>query len=106
MHGIYDPWLVALSVGVAVFAAYTALTLAARLAAGGGAFRPFWIGAGAVSLGFGIWSMHFIGMLAFSVPIPLAYRMPATLASLTVAIATSGFALRIASGRRWLDAMR
>jgi diguanylate cyclase (GGDEF)-like protein len=51
-------------------------------------------------MGVGIWSMHFIGMLAFSLPIPLAYNVPTTLASLAVAIITSGFALQITSGQR------
>ncbi len=51
-------------------------------------------------MGVGIWSMHFVGMLAFSLPIPLAYDVPKTLASLAVAIVTSGFALAITSGRR------
>src|SRR5688572_24795884 len=48
-------------------------------------------------MGVGIWSMHFIGMLAFSLPIPLSYDVPMTLGSLAVAILVSGFALGIAS---------
>ena len=50
-------------------------------------------------MGIGIWSMHFIGMLAFSVPIPLRYNVLITLASLAIAVLTSGFALGIASRR-------
>ncbi len=50
-------------------------------------------------MGIGIWSMHFIGMLAFSVPVPLRYNILTTLVSLIIAILTSGFALAIA-GRR------
>jgi diguanylate cyclase (GGDEF)-like protein len=51
-------------------------------------------------MGIGIWTMHFVGMLAFSLPIPLAYDVPETLASLAIAIVTSGFALRITSRQR------
>jgi diguanylate cyclase len=51
-------------------------------------------------MGVGIWSMHFIGMLAFSLPIPLAYDIPTTLASLAIAVVTSGFALKLTSGRQ------
>ncbi|MGH9809604.1 MAG: MHYT domain-containing protein, partial [Terriglobia bacterium] len=56
-------------------------------------------------MGIGIWSMHFIGMLAFSVPIPLRYNVLVTLASLAIAVLTSGFALGIA-GRRDLSLSR
>lgn len=49
-------------------------------------------------MGIGIWYMHFIGMLAFSLPIPLRYDIATTLGSLAVAIVTSGLAIRIASG--------
>jgi PAS domain S-box-containing protein len=97
MHETYDPWLVALSVGVATFAAYTALTLAGRLAAGGGAWTKLWLAGGAVSLGFGIWAMHFIGMLAFSVAVPLRFDVSVTLLSLAMAIAASGAAIWFAS---------
>ena len=51
-------------------------------------------------MGVGIWSMHFIGMLAFSLPIPLAYGVPTTLASLAIAVVTSGFALILTSGQQ------
>jgi len=99
MRATYDFWLVALSVVVAVVVAYTALKLAGRVAeAERSAGRP-WLLGGAVAMGIGIWSMHFIGMLAYSVPIQLRYNVPATLASLLIAILTSGFALAIASRR-------
>ena len=100
MISFYDHWLVGLSVTVAVLVSYTALRLAARVAANEGYGAQIWIGIGASAMGVGIWSMHFIGMLAFSLPIPLAYDVPTTLLSLLVAILTSGFALTITSGRR------
>jgi diguanylate cyclase (GGDEF)-like protein len=100
MASVYNHWLVGLSIVVAILVSYTALRLAARVAANEGHGARIWLGIGAIAMGIGIWSMHFIGMLAFSLPIPLAYDMPTTLASLAVAIVTSGFALAITSGQR------
>ena len=98
MASVYNQWLVALSLAVAVLVSYTALRLAARVATSEGYGAGIWLSVGAVAMGIGIWSMHFVGMLAFSLPIPLAYNVPTTLASLAVAIVTSGFALGITSG--------
>lgn len=77
--------------------AYTALKLAARVADAGPSGGRLWLLGGAVAMGMGIWSMHFIGMLAYSVEIPLRYGIFKTLLSLIIAIITSGFALAIAS---------
>ncbi len=99
MAAVYNSWLVALSVLVAMMVSYTALRLAARVATNEGRQARIWLLAGAFAMGVGIWSMHFIGMLAFSLPIPLAYDVPTTLGSLAIAILTSGFALAITSGR-------
>src|ERR1700761_7464373 len=100
MQSTYNSWLVGLSVLVAVFVSYTALRLAARVAHGERHAMRVWLGAGAVAMGFGIWAMHFIGMLAFSLPIALSYRISVTLLSLAIAIVTSGFALYLASGEK------
>jgi diguanylate cyclase (GGDEF)-like protein len=100
MSSIYNHWLVGLSLVVAMLVSYTALRLASRVAISEGNGSRIWLGIGAIAMGVGIWSMHFVGMLAFSLPISLAYDVPATLASLAVAIVTSGFALAITSGRR------
>jgi diguanylate cyclase (GGDEF)-like protein len=59
-----------------------------------------WLAGGALAMGVGIWSMHFIGMLALTLPIPLSYDIPKTLASLAVAILVAGFALSIASQKQ------
>lgn len=95
MDGYYDPGLVALSLAVAIIASYTALDLAGRVADATSSRRRSraWLGAGAVSMGAGIWSMHFIGMLAFHLPIPVAYDLPITLLSLIIAIVVSAIAL-------------
>ena len=99
MVGTYNSWLVLLSVVVAIFVSYTALNLSSRVARSSS--KPsarLWLAGGAVSMGCGIWSMHFVGMLAFSLPIALSYDMVTTLGSLVIAIGLSGFALSIASG--------
>jgi NO-binding membrane sensor protein with MHYT domain len=97
MQATYNPWLVALSIVVAIAVSYTALTLAGRVAQAERAGGRGWLLGGAAAMGIGIWSMHFIGMLAYSVPIPLRYSIFTTLASLIIAMLTSGFALAIAS---------
>jgi diguanylate cyclase (GGDEF)-like protein len=100
MASVYHHWLVGLSIAVAVLVSYTALRLAARVAATEGNAARIWLGIGAVVMGVGIWSMHFIGMLALSLPIQLVYDIPTTLLSLSVAIVTSGFALVATAGGR------
>jgi diguanylate cyclase (GGDEF)-like protein len=93
MAGSYNNWLVLISFLVAVLASYTALDLASRITASTGAAAVSWLLGGAVAMGMGIWSMHFIGMLAFSLPIPMAYDVGITVASMLIAIVVSGFAL-------------
>jgi diguanylate cyclase len=96
--GAYNYWLVLLSVAVAVFVSHTALRLSSRVARVTGSSGRLWLGGGAVAMGCGIWSMHFIGMLACSLPIALSYNVVITLVSLAIAIGVSGFALTLASG--------
>jgi diguanylate cyclase (GGDEF)-like protein len=99
MSGTYNIWIVALSIAVAAFASYTALDLAGRVTAARGRARKVWLAGGALAMGIGIWSMHFIGMLAYSVPIPMTYDVPTVLASMLVAIVASGVALFVVSRR-------
>jgi diguanylate cyclase (GGDEF)-like protein len=98
--GIYNPWLVVLSVAVAIFVSHTALSLSARVARSDGILSKLWLVGGALAMGGGIWSMHFIGMLALSLPIALAYDIPTTITSLFIAIITSAFALSVANRQR------
>src|SRR6266436_9705 len=88
--GTYDPYLVALSVLVASFASYTALGLSGHVRAAQGLARRVWLVAAAIAMGGGIWSMHFIGMLAFVMPIPMSYDIRLTTLSLLVAIFVTG----------------
>jgi diguanylate cyclase len=89
----YNPLLVAASLFVAILASYTALDMAGRITTAQGTAARWWLAGGAAAMGVGIWSMHFIGMLAFSLPIPLGYDPGITLLSLLIAIASSVFAL-------------
>jgi len=91
--GTYSNGVVLLSFLVAVLASYTALDLASRITASTGAGAAAWLLGGAFAMGTGIWSMHFIGMLAFTLPIATAYHIGITLASMAIAIVVSGFAL-------------
>jgi diguanylate cyclase len=93
MSGYYDPILVVLSIAVAVFASFTALNLAGRLLAADRRTRTWWLLAAAVALGGGIWSMHFVGMLAFVMPMPVTYDVQLTLISLLLPIIVVGAGL-------------
>ena len=96
MHSTYSFWLVALSLVVATLASYTALDLAGRISRlTQSSARHAWLAGGAAAMGVGIWSMHFIGMLAVSLPIPLGYDLAITSYSLAIAILVSWFALYI-----------
>jgi diguanylate cyclase (GGDEF)-like protein len=96
--GNYDTWLVLLSIFVAVFVSHTALSLSSRVASARPSAARLWLLGGAIAMGSGVWSMHFIGMLAFSIPgVPLTYGLPATIISLLIAIGISGFALSVAN---------
>jgi PAS domain S-box-containing protein len=98
--GSYNYALVALSVLIAIFAAYAALDLAGRVTAAAGWTRAVWLLGGAGAMGTGIWSMHYIGMLAFILPIPVAYHWPTVLLSLFAAILASVIALYVVSRRK------
>ena len=103
--GSYNYALVALSVLIAMFASYAALDLAGRLTAAHGWTRAVWLLGGASAMGTGIWSMHYIGMLAFVLPIPVAYHWPTVLLSLFAAILASAVALYVVS-RQTMGASR
>jgi two-component system sensor histidine kinase/response regulator len=100
LNGSYDYRLVSLSVLIAVLASYAALDLAARVTAAQGRVRFAWLLGGAMAMGTGIWSMHYIGMLAFSLPIPVLYDWPTVLLSLLAAVFTSAIALFVVSRQK------
>jgi PAS domain S-box-containing protein len=98
--GSYNYALVALSVLIAMFASYAALDLAGRVTAASGWTRAVWLLGGAGAMGTGIWSMHYIGMLAFILPIPVAYHWPTVLLSLLAAILASVVGLGVVSRQK------
>jgi diguanylate cyclase (GGDEF)-like protein len=93
MVGAYDFKLVALSLAIAIVASYTALDLAGRVNASSGRRLSVWLAGGALSMGTGIWAMHFIGMLAFHLPIPVAYDSWLNALSWLIAALVSAIAL-------------
>src|SRR5246127_2397396 len=105
--GSYNYALVAVSVLIAMFASYAALNLAGRVTAAGGWTRAVWLMGGAGAMGTGIWSMHYIGMLAFVLPVPVAYHWPTVLLSLLAAILASVVALGVVSRQKmgWFRAL-
>ncbi|HEY6482759.1 MAG TPA: EAL domain-containing protein [Steroidobacteraceae bacterium] len=99
MSGTYQSGLLLLSILIGVFTLHTALRLGSRIAQAGVDAR-LWRSGGCVAVGGGLWSMHFIGRLAFAGPVSVAFQPVATLASVLIAITASGCALAIAGGRQ------
>ena len=98
MNGVYDPALVVTSVLVAIIASYTALDLASSVARTQGRSQRVWLAAGSLAMGVGIWSMHFVGMLAFTLPgTTIAYDVPRLVLSILVAVVASAIALHVVS---------
>ena len=93
----YDPVLVLGSIVIAIMASYVALDLASRLSSERSAVRWVWWLGGSIAMGVGIWSMHFVGMLAFHLPVPMRFDGPLVLLSVFVAIVASALALFVAS---------
>jgi len=94
----YHSGTVALSLLVATFASYVALDLAKRVRNTSRSVAFGWWAGGSIAMGTGIWCMHFIGMLAFSLPIDLGFGRRLTLLSWLAGVGASGVALFIASG--------
>ncbi|MDQ0111124.1 bifunctional diguanylate cyclase/phosphodiesterase [Paenibacillus harenae] len=95
IHGSYDSLLVVFSYIIAVAASYTALDLAGRVSNAKGRSRLGWLSFGAAIMGMGIWSMHFVGMLAYSLPITIRYDIVIVFASVVAAIAAAFIALYV-----------
>jgi two-component system, sensor histidine kinase and response regulator len=100
LTGSYDYGEVARSVLIVIFASYAALDLVGRVTDPKSGIRLVWLSGGAIAMGIGIWAMHFKGMLAFHLPVPVEYHWPTVLASLLVAILASAVALYVASRQK------
>ncbi len=97
MSGHYNPGLVLLSVVMASAAAYVALDLSSRVTTATGRTRRRWWLGGALSMGTGVWSMHYLGMLAYELPVPVWYDVPTVLCSWLAAVFAAGVALGLVS---------
>jgi PAS domain S-box-containing protein len=100
MTGSYDYRLVALSIFIAILASYAALDLGGRVTAALGFRRFIWLTGGACAMGLGIWAMHYIGMLAYSLPVDVLYDWPIVLLSLLAAVLASVVALFVVSRKK------
>ncbi|HWF39823.1 MAG TPA: MHYT domain-containing protein [Candidatus Acidoferrales bacterium] len=105
MSHYYDYRLVLLSVAIATVASYSAFGLAERTTAAEGYGRLIWISGGSVAMGLGIWSMHYIGMLAYILPVPVLYDVPTVALSLLAALVASLIALYAVSRPRLTTAI-
>lgn len=105
MTGSYSVSLVVLSVVIACLSAYTALDLASQVSTAQGLLRRIWLTGSALVMGVGIWAMHFVGMLAYHLALPITYEFSTVLLSMAIAIVASGLALYIVSRTRlnWLS---
>ncbi|WP_374443784.1 EAL domain-containing protein [Stella sp.] len=94
LTGSYSPTLVLLSIAISVVAAYVGLQHVHLIgAAGSRGLGRLWHALAAFALGAGVWAMHFVGMLAFALPVPIAYRLDLTVLSLLPAVAAAAVAL-------------
>ena len=93
----YHPGIVLASLAISTFASYVALDLAKRVRTGDRRVAIAWWAGGSIAMGTGIWCMHFVGMLAFTLPIALGYTLALTLLSWCAAVAVSAIALGVAS---------
>lgn len=89
----HEPWLVVLSIFVAIQGAYVGLSLAAQIGEAFGLRRRLLLAGAAISLAVAIWSMHFVGMLAARLPFPVDYLVFPTLLSFLVCVIVVGAAV-------------
>jgi len=97
MIGSYNRGLVALSLIISVVSSYAALDLAGRVTSAQGRARYLWLSGGAATMGIGIWFMHYLGMLAFRLPVPVEYHWHTVALSFLAAILASVIALFVVS---------
>ena len=97
MSVAHEPWIVALSILVAIQGSYVALGLTVRIAQTVGTARRLVLAAAAFTFAVSIWSMHFVGMLAVRVPFPIDYLVLPTLLSLLACVFVVGAAVFVAS---------
>ena len=90
-------WIVAISILTSIVASYAAFSFAERIAAAKGRAHWLWLASGSASMGLGVWSMHYLGMLSVRLPIDVTYHVPTVLLSLFSALFASAVALEVVS---------
>ncbi|HEY2346114.1 MAG TPA: MHYT domain-containing protein [Xanthomonadaceae bacterium] len=93
LPGIYNPWLVVLSVAVAIFTSTMALQMVELAERSSRGLRLIALVTGSVALGAGVWTMHFVAMLAFDLCMPVTYNPTVTVLSMAPSLAASACAL-------------
>jgi diguanylate cyclase len=93
----YSPWLVALSIALAIQGSYVGLSFAIQAAGAEGARQRALLAGAAITLALGVWTMHFVGMLAERVPFPVDYLVLPTLLSFLVCVIVVGAGVLAAS---------
>lgn len=97
LQGEYSFPIIGLSILIACVASYTALAMNERAQQNSFFHRNFWLVLASVAMGFGIWSMHFVGMSAFSLPVSMHYDQFLTVISIFPAMLASFLAFYIAN---------
>lgn len=105
LEGEYSKPMVVLSILLSIMASYVTLEISRKISVSDDmANKSAWLWSGAVVLGAGVWAMHFIGMMAFILPVPVAYDVPITLVSIVPVVLACYLALWIIS-RKTVNAM-
>jgi NO-binding membrane sensor protein with MHYT domain len=86
----HEPWLVLLSIAIAIQGSFVGLSLASEIDAATGTRRRLILAGSAVTLATGVWSMHFVGMLAASFPSAIDYLVMPTLTSFLICVIVVG----------------
>lgn len=100
LEGSYNGWIVFLSFIIALFTSYSALNLAYRTSHSKSKARLGWLFVSGLVMGCGIWTMHFIGMIAFHVEMPVTYEMSTTIVSILASIMASLLAFYVTMDKK------
>ncbi|HEF0076369.1 EAL domain-containing protein [Citrobacter sp. Cy234] len=106
LHVSWDPVLIGISFVVAFIASFIALDSAGKVAISNRRESTFWRLSGGATLGMGIWSMHFIGMLAMKMSMPINYHFSLTAFSFLIALISATLAINIAISGQTLSTRR
>jgi NO-binding membrane sensor protein with MHYT domain len=96
----HDLRLVVLAGVICFLCAYTSYSVVGRAVEAGARARIWWIGAGAVATGSGIWATHFVAILAYKISLPMSFDLTGTILSILTAILISGIGFAISMTRR------